>query len=139
MRKVLVTGGAGFVGRRLVKRLLTSGDEVHCVDNLAPLSGAVKPGPDWFGIDPTDSKNFHFHEEDCREYFRRVKDDDFDLCFHLAAIVGGRRLVGSASGEGWKRLIDASASFLRTRGSWKLVRSGQDLIQLACRFPDSDT
>jgi GDP-L-fucose synthase len=93
MRKVLVTGGAGFVGRRLVKRLLESGDDVHCVDSLAALSGAIRPGPDWFGIDPIDHENFHFYAEDCRDFFRRVDDDDFEYCFHLAAIVGGRLTI----------------------------------------------
>ena len=93
MRKVLVTGGAGFVGRRLVRRRLEAGDEVHCVDSLVPLSGAIEPGKDWFGIDPTAFDDFHFYHEDCRDYFRRVKDDDFDYCFHLAAIVGGRLMI----------------------------------------------
>ncbi|MFL6373045.1 MAG: NAD-dependent epimerase/dehydratase family protein, partial [Pyrinomonadaceae bacterium] len=93
MRKVLVTGGAGFVGRRVVRRLLEAGDEVHCVDNLMPLSGAIEPGPSWLGIDPSDFDNFHFYNEDCREFFDRVKDDDYDYCFHLAAIVGGRLVI----------------------------------------------
>ena len=29
MRKVLITGGAGFVGRHFVRRFLDLGDEVH--------------------------------------------------------------------------------------------------------------
>jgi len=33
-RRVLVTGGAGFVGSHLVERLIAAGDEVLCVDNL---------------------------------------------------------------------------------------------------------
>jgi len=33
-RRVLVTGGAGFVGSHLIDRLLDAGDEVLCVDNL---------------------------------------------------------------------------------------------------------
>jgi len=32
--RVLVTGGAGFLGRHLTKRLLERGDEVLCVDNF---------------------------------------------------------------------------------------------------------
>ncbi len=33
-RRVLVTGGAGFVGSHLIDRLIERGDEVLCVDNL---------------------------------------------------------------------------------------------------------
>ena len=34
MKRVLVTGGAGFIGSHLCERLLTRGDEVLCVDNF---------------------------------------------------------------------------------------------------------
>jgi UDP-glucuronate decarboxylase len=34
MRRVLVTGGAGFIGSHLCERLLARGDEVLCVDNF---------------------------------------------------------------------------------------------------------
>jgi UDP-glucuronate decarboxylase len=33
-RKVLVTGGAGFIGTNLIKQLLERGDHVTCLDNL---------------------------------------------------------------------------------------------------------
>ncbi|WCM29693.1 SDR family oxidoreductase [Sphingomonas sp. QA11] len=33
-RRIMVTGGAGFVGSHLIDRLLERGDEVLCVDNL---------------------------------------------------------------------------------------------------------
>src|ERR1700681_2530186 len=33
-RRVLVTGGAGFIGSHLCERLLARGDEVLCVDNF---------------------------------------------------------------------------------------------------------
>ncbi|MCF7834550.1 SDR family oxidoreductase [Candidatus Gracilibacteria bacterium] len=34
MKKILITGGAGFIGSHLCKRLLDEGNEVICLDNL---------------------------------------------------------------------------------------------------------
>ncbi|MEJ7636722.1 MAG: NAD-dependent epimerase/dehydratase family protein [Singulisphaera sp.] len=93
MSKTLVTGGAGFVGRHLIRRLLDRGDEVHCVDPIVPLTGGRAPGAAGWPYDPRDYANFHHHAEDCRAYFRRVRDTDFDQCFHLAAVVGGRLVI----------------------------------------------
>lgn len=92
MKKALVTGGAGFVGRHVTRRLLDRGWEVHCVDKVAPLTGGRLP-EQWPLFDPREYRNFHFHPEDCRAYFKRVKDTDFDYAFHLAAMVGGRLMI----------------------------------------------
>jgi nucleoside-diphosphate-sugar epimerase len=93
MKKILITGGAGFVGRRFVTRFLQAGHEVHCVDSLVPLSGSVAPDKGWFSTDPRDYTTFHFHQMDCRDYFRQTEDTDFDYSLHLAAIVGGRLVI----------------------------------------------
>lgn len=93
MKKVLVTGGAGFVGRHIVKRSLENGDEVWCVDSLVPLTGGVSPDTGWPLFEPCDYSRFHFLHEDCRQFFRRGRDTDFDYVFHLAAIVGGRLMI----------------------------------------------
>ena len=41
--RVLVTGGAGFVGRRFCKRFLDRGDDVVCVDPIAADTGGIDP------------------------------------------------------------------------------------------------
>ncbi len=92
MSKMLVTGGCGFVGRHLIDRLLSAGHEVHCVDVMEPLSGAIAPER-WPLFNPLDHKDFHFYAEDCRDWFKRVQDTDFDYAFHLAAMVGGRAMI----------------------------------------------
>ncbi|TCJ40213.1 UDP-glucuronic acid decarboxylase family protein [Parafrankia sp. BMG5.11] len=61
-KRVLVTGGAGFLGSHLVDRLLERGDEVLCVDNL--FTG--------------DKRNLdHLKEEPRFEFMRH------DVCFPL--------------------------------------------------------
>ncbi|NOU35174.1 MAG: NAD-dependent epimerase/dehydratase family protein [Kiritimatiellaceae bacterium] len=92
MKKSLVTGGCGFVGRHLIARLLKAGHEVHCVDPIAPLSGGIAPGS-WPLFSPLDFQNFHFYNQDCRDWFRTNSDTDFDYAFHLAAMVGGREMI----------------------------------------------
>ena len=93
MKKVLVTGGAGFVGRHMVKRLLEVGAEVHAVDSVARFTGGIHPADGWPLFDPREFASFHFYNEDCRTWFKRRKDTDFDYTFHMAAMVGGRLMI----------------------------------------------
>ena len=93
MRKILITGGAGFVGRRFCKRFLDEGDEVHCVDPIAADTGGLNPAQGWPLFDPRHYDRFHFYEEDCRDWFAKRSDSDFDYVVHLAAMVGGRAMI----------------------------------------------
>ena len=93
MKKVLVTGGAGFVGRHLVKDLLNRNWEVTIVDALVPGTGAISPEFGWPLFEPRDYDNFNFLGTDCRDFFIENKDTDFDYIFHLAALVGGRLTI----------------------------------------------
>jgi len=93
MKRILITGGAGFVGRRFVGRLLSAGTEVVCVDPVAEGTGGIDPAAGWPLLDPRDYQNFHFHRQDCRDYFREHPEEHFDEVFHLAAMVGGRLMI----------------------------------------------
>jgi GDP-L-fucose synthase len=93
MRKILITGAAGFVGRHFTKRFLEAGDEVYAVDSIVAMTGGIDPACGWPLFDPYDYNTFHFFKQDCRHFFLQQYDDDFDLCLHLAAIVGGRLMI----------------------------------------------
>jgi UDP-glucose 4-epimerase len=74
-RRVLVTGGAGFIGTHLTDRLLSEGANVTVVDNC---SNGHK---EWVSNDAT------FVERDLTEpdALDGVLTEEFDLVFHLAA------------------------------------------------------
>jgi GDP-L-fucose synthase len=93
MKKIVVTGAAGFVGRHIVRHLLDEGHQVHAVDSIVPLTGAIDPEAGWPLFDPRDYRQFRFYREDCRDWFNRIRDTDFDYAYHLAAMVGGREMI----------------------------------------------
>ncbi len=90
-RGILVTGGAGFVGRRFVKRLLGLGHRVTVVDNLS-TGLALERWPDFLRPDDDERRRLTFHEADFRVWATQHAPD-FDSIFHLAAVVGGRLVI----------------------------------------------
>lgn len=71
--KILVTGGAGFIGTNLIKRLLNEGHEVHSLDNYD--SGLKE--------NEVDGCNYITGDIATIEY---IKGDSFDIVYHLAAL-----------------------------------------------------
>jgi UDP-glucose 4-epimerase len=87
MKKVLVTGGAGFIGSHLCEALLQRGDEVLVIDDLS--TGRVENVAHL-----QDNKAFHFTAGsilDFAELEALVKK--VDLIFHLAAVVGVQKII----------------------------------------------
>tara|TARA_Y100000591_G_C21776033_1_gene668345 strand:- start:307 stop:1287 length:981 start_codon:yes stop_codon:yes gene_type:complete len=82
MRKILVTGGAGFIGSYLVKEYLKKGDKVTVIDNLS--TGLLK------NLDSvSDNKNLNFITGDILDSAlidSLVRKND--IVVHLAAVVG---------------------------------------------------
>jgi UDP-glucose 4-epimerase len=81
MKKVLVTGGAGFIGSHLVDRLVYDGCIVRVIDNLSTGNFAnIKAHVNAGEVD--------FVKGDiCDGSFVKEKVEDFDVVFHLAAQV----------------------------------------------------
>jgi UDP-glucuronate decarboxylase len=71
--RVLVTGGAGFLGSHLVDRLMINGDDVICLDNF--YTGNRQNIIKWF-----DRPNFEFIRHDITEPIRL----EVDQIYHLA-------------------------------------------------------
>ena len=71
--KILVTGGVGFIGTNLIKRLLNEGHEVHSLDNYD--SGLIE--------NEVDGCNYITGDIAQIEY---IKGESFDIVYHLAAL-----------------------------------------------------
>ena len=72
--KIVVTGGAGFIGSHLVDRLMESGHEVICIDNL--YTGRKSNNSQWIN-----HPNFQFIEHDVID---SILIDNIDQIYHLA-------------------------------------------------------
>ena len=71
MKRILVTGGAGFIGSNLIKKIIENGHDVSSLDNYS--TGKIEnevPGANYINDDI--------------ENILELKTK-FDLCFHLAA------------------------------------------------------
>ena len=72
--KVLVTGGAGFIGTNLIKRLLKDGHEVVSIDNYST------------GKKENEQDGCIYYDYDLSYSYIRDDGDSYDVIFHLAAL-----------------------------------------------------
>lgn len=102
MKTALVTGGCGFVGRNLTRRLLAEDYCVHIVDDL---STGRRP-TNW--LTPDELESVVFTNADLRTFVKFAQQRDYEYVFHCAAVVGGRlRIEGDPIGVGTDLAIDS--------------------------------
>jgi dTDP-L-rhamnose 4-epimerase len=109
--KVLITGGAGFVGSHLADELLERGYHVRALDNLAPqVHGEDAGRPDYLAPEV----ELMVGDVRDRDAVKRALDG-IDAVYHLAATVGvGQSMYQiaeytSVNGEGTAILLEALA------------------------------
>jgi len=71
MKNILVTGGAGFIGSNLIKKLIDEGHNVTCLDNYST------------GTNENEVKEAKYINDDIENIIKLKMR--FDICFHLAA------------------------------------------------------
>lgn len=80
---ILVTGGAGFIGRWVIKKLLEDNHKVVALDNLS--NGSLKNIEEYINDD-----NFTFVQGDIKDNVllkNLFKENKFDIIYHLAASI----------------------------------------------------
>jgi nucleoside-diphosphate-sugar epimerase len=126
-RKVLVTGGASFIGSHLVDALLERGAQVHVVDDLT--SGRLANIGEHLK-----EHRITFTEADLREPgVSRAAMKGIEVVFHLAADHGGRGYVDLHQAG------PASNLFLDGIVFWEAVKAGVEKVVFAssgCVYPN---
>lgn len=105
-KPALITGGCGFVGRNLTRRLLKEGYSLWIVDDLSIgkhcdewLPGADKRNEVAKGVIEYDGGRVVFVHGDARDFFAHridlghLQEPAFGDVFHLSAVVGGRLVI----------------------------------------------
>ena len=84
MKKVLVTGGAGFVGFNLCKQLIKKDYEITVIDNFS------RPNDDEDFKYVKNHKNTKFIKGDLtnEDFYDTLPKNHFDQIYHLAAVNG---------------------------------------------------
>jgi dTDP-glucose 4,6-dehydratase len=130
--RIVVTGGAGFIGSHLCERLLENGHEVFCIDNL--LTGSISNISHLTG-----QTGFFFVKHDVTEYLR--VDGKVDGVMHLASPASPKDYlkypiqtlkVGSLG-------THKALGLARSKGAWFLLASTSEVYGDPLEHPQRET
>jgi nucleoside-diphosphate-sugar epimerase len=140
MKKILVTGGAGFIGSNLCEALLSQGHHVNCLDNFATghienILHLLKQYPDRFKLivgdirkledcqKATEGMEYVFHEAALGSVPRSIKDP---ITTNEVNIGGFLNMLVAARDAKIKRFIFAASS--STYGDSQSLPKKEDII-----------
>jgi len=128
MKKILVTGGAGFIGSHLVEKLIQKGNEVTVLDNMDPYYDVrIKEK----NIKIVERKGAKFIKGDVTDYGllkKVINENDVEVIFHEASqpgvrasienpfkpnlvnVIGTLNVLKVSMDSGVKKIINASSS-----------------------------
>jgi UDP-glucose 4-epimerase/UDP-glucuronate decarboxylase len=86
MKRILVTGAAGFIGSRLALELAARGHDVVGVDSFMKYAGRPRPSPDGFELRELDL---------CESDLDVRLGGGYDEAYHMAAVVGVERVCAA--------------------------------------------
>jgi nucleoside-diphosphate-sugar epimerase len=117
MEKVIVTGGAGFIGSHIVDALVLGGYEVHIIDNLSGgKSDNVNPKAVFHNVDIRDREKLMLIFENARYVFHEAAlpqvqySIENPLETHDVNVTGMQNVLEASHKNGVKRLIFAASS-----------------------------
>lgn len=123
MKKVLLTGAAGFIGSKTVQKLLASGVEVIGIDNLNDYYDVELKKQRLSELTQSKFKFIQIDIEDKKSLETLFKDHQFDVVFNLAARAGVRYsmenpdIYMSTNAQGTLNLLEC----MRKNGTKKFV------------------
>ena len=126
--KILVTGGAGFIGSHFVERSLGAGHSVEVVDEFNDFYDPAIKRANVAGF----AKDAAIHEADIRDgdaVRRIVAGGKFDCIVHLAARAGVRptgtcHWLDGAHAPSFEKLASRLSTSLSSLRAWMLGVSG---------------
>ena len=118
-KKVLVTGGAGFIGSHLVDRLIASGAKVSIIDNFSTgQKKNIHPSAKFYHLDMNDSSVLKIFQEEKPEFVYHlafntdVPQSVRDPLFDAQGISGSINVFLAAVKVGAKKVVMASSAFV---------------------------